>query len=266
MAAPINKPSEAETEDWLVTYADAITLLMAFFVMMLTFAEFDIPAYQEAVEAIKAQVGNKEKEDSPVQTLKLDVEDVVYNMQADQVVTVSIDDKGVIIELASSAFYKSGTAQFREQAKPVLEKIALTLSAPKYRLYTIEAEGHTDDDPINTPIFPSNWELSAGRAAGVVRMFEAMDLDSGRMIAEGFADTQPKVPNREEDGSPIKENQATNRRVVIRVFPMNLNDQEKYFENTEIRQIGKAPPPTEAPAEAPTTDAAPATDAMPATN
>lgn len=233
-----------ELEDWILTYADAITLLMAFFVMMLTFAEFDIPAYQEAAEAIKAQVGNREKEDSPVQTLKLDVEDVVYNMEADQVVTVSIDGRGVVIELASSAFYRSGTAQLRAQAIPVLKKIALTLSAPKYTEYVIEVEGHTDDDPIKTKVFPSNWELSSGRAAGVVRFLGTQGLDTGRMVASGYSDTRPKLANRDDQGQRIRENQAANRRTVIRVYPMNQSTKEKYRENLEKRRVKRPEPDT----------------------
>ena len=123
MAAPAPpEPDIKEQEDWLITYADAITLLMAFFVMLLTFAEYDIPAYQEAAAAIKEEVGGV-VEVSEMLGLKMDVEDVVYNMQADQVVNVEMDKDGIVIELASSAFYKPGSAEIREQAMPVLEKI-----------------------------------------------------------------------------------------------------------------------------------------------
>ena len=91
MAAPAPpEPDIKEQEAWLITYADAITLLMAFFVMLLTFAEYDMPAYQEAAAAIKDEVGGG-VEVSEMQGLKMDVEDVVYNMQADQVVNVDMD-------------------------------------------------------------------------------------------------------------------------------------------------------------------------------
>ncbi|MCK5445688.1 MAG: hypothetical protein KAI73_08695, partial [Rhodospirillaceae bacterium] len=113
-----------ETDDWLTTYADAITLLMAFFVMLLTFAEFDVPAYQEAASAIKKNIGDGDKDaKSDIQSLKIDVEDVVFEMQADQVVDVKLDKKGVVIDLASGAFFQPGTAQLNEAAIPVLEKI-----------------------------------------------------------------------------------------------------------------------------------------------
>jgi len=228
MAAPKPQPAAEEGEDWLVTYADAITLLMAFFVMMLTFAEFDIPAFQEAAEAIKANIGQKEKEASPLQLLKIDMQDVVYNLDADRVVTVTQDNKGIVIELSSSAFYKSGTDEIREQAYPVLEKMALTLNAPKYLNYMIEIEGHTDDDRINTARFPSNWELSAGRATQVVRFFTRQEVHAERLVAVALAATRPKLPNRDENGAAIKENQAVNRRIAVHVNPMSF-DQIKEF-------------------------------------
>ena len=230
-------PVEEEKEDWLVTYADAITLLMAFFVMLLTFAEYDIPAFQEAAEAIKANIGQKEKTDSPIQLLKIDVEDVVYNMQADQVVKVSQDDKGIVIELSSTAFYKPGSAEMREQALPVLDRMADVIKAPRYLTYIIEVEGHTDDDPIHTARFPSNWELSAARATTVIRFFIERGMDAERMKAVGLAETRPKVPNRDPEGQPIKENQSINRRVAIRVYPMSLDERQEFLVKIEIKRL-----------------------------
>lgn len=234
MALP-PKQFEEEKEDWLVTYADAITLLMAFFVMLLTFAKFDIPAFEEAKAAIESNIGKKETT-SPIQLLKLNIQDVVYDMQADQVVNVEKDDKGIVIELASSAFYKPGSAEIREEALPVLEKMAQTLQAPKFQPYIIDIEGHTDDDPISTEKFPSNWELSAGRAARVVRFFAEQGIEPVRMKASGLAETHPKAPNRDAEGTAIKENQSKNRRVAVRVYPMSLNQKTEYTRIVEAKQ------------------------------
>lgn len=276
MAIP-PKQFEDDREDWLVTYADAITLLMAFFVMMLTFAKYDIPAFEEAAAAIKTNIG-KQQATSPIQLLKLDIQDVVYDMQADQVVKVEKDDRGIVIELASSAFYKPGSADIREQAMPVLEKIAQTLKAPRYLTYIIDVVGHTDDDPISTESFPSNWELSAGRATRVVRFFAAQGIDSLRMRASGLADTRPKAPNRDAEGKAIKENQAKNRRVAVHVYPMSLKEKNEYMRVLEMKnhpQQGSAAPvpgrpagaavaplpgqatPTPAPVKAPATEGTP---------
>ena len=105
------------------------------------------------------------------------------------------------------------------------------LSSPLYRNFNINVEGHTDDEPIKTIRYPSNWELSSNRAATVVRFIIAESANDTRMDtngqkygveryrlkATGYADTQPKVPNRDASGNPIKANQIANRRVIIRV-------------------------------------------------
>lgn len=214
---PIEEPPEEE--EWLATFADTMTLLMCFFIMLLTFSKYDVPAMEAAVQGIKNQVGDR-KEQSPTSTLKNEIQDIVYEMQADQVIDVTTDDKGVVIELASSAFYRPGSAEFRPEAIPVLNELAKKILSTNFTNYTVEIEGHTDDDPISTPIYPSNWELSAGRASRVVRFLAEKGMEPNRLKAAGFGDTQPKVPNRTADGSPIRENQATNRRVNIRMYPV----------------------------------------------
>ena len=256
MEAP---PEEVEEkEDWLITYADAITLLMAFMVMLLTFSEYDIPAFEEAAAAIQSNLTGKDAT-SPIQLLRIDVQDVVYNMQADQVVKVETDGKGIVIELSSSAFYKPGSAELREEALPVLEKMAQTLLAPRYQTYSIEIEGHTDDIPINTPQFPSNWELSAMRATQVVRMLISQGMEPIRLKATGYADTEPKAPNNDAEGNPVPDNQALNRRVVLRIYPMSLPEREVFYQKLADRERGQAAPAAGQPATPEMPAATPAT-------
>lgn len=235
MAAPLKEEVHEEAEDWLTTYADAITLLMAFFVMLLTFAEFDIPAYEELSSAIANNIGGRDAQTTS-QSLKIDVQDMVYNMQADQVISVGTDEKGVVIELQSSAFFHPGSADIVAAALPVLKDLAATLAAPRYELYNVVVEGHTDDGAINTPMFPSNWELSASRASAVVRLFETNNVDRSRLEATGYADTRPKVANRDLEGQPIPENRATNRRVVLRLHPMSIDERAAYLGAQEYKR------------------------------
>jgi chemotaxis protein MotB len=231
------KEPEAPNEDWLTTYADAITLLMAFFVMLLNFSKINIPMFEEVAAGIKDEIGTGEPQVTPTQMMKIDVQDVVYSMQADEVVNVDTDDQGIVIELASSAFYKPGSADIRPEALPVLQKMGQTLESPRYKTYVVEVEGYTDDDPIHTARYPSNWELSAGRATGVVRLFIEQGMDTARLKASGFAETRPKVPNRDASGAPVRENQAINRRVLIRVYPMSLDERKERLERIEIEQL-----------------------------
>ena len=225
---------EAPVEDnsWMETYADAITLLMAFFVMMLTFAKYDMPAYEAAVNAIKSNISKEEQGPTTTEQMQTDLMDVVYNVEGGQeAMNVKTDDKGIVIELASKAFYKPGSATIKEDSRALLKDMGEMLMAPKYGFFRIDVEGHTDDDPISTRQFPSNWELSGGRATGVVRFLVEMGIDSRRLQATAFAETQPKVPNRDENKNPIRANQEVNRRVVVRVYPMDFADRKK-FEGT----------------------------------
>jgi chemotaxis protein MotB len=251
-AKGMEPPHEEEEEAWLLTYADMITLLMAFFVMLINFTKYDMPAMEEAASAIKNEVKGGEPEKSPAANLKNNIQDIVYEMQADQVVNVTTDDKGVVIELESSAFYRPGSAEFRDEAIPVLTKITQSIMDVKYKGYNMEVEGHTDDDPISTAQFPSNWELSTGRATRVVRFFVGQGMEAKRLKAIGFADTIPKVPNRNAEGAPIRENQAQNRRVNIRMTPsldMQKSAQTRRRSITDLIETTPAVPATGAGAQ-----------------
>jgi chemotaxis protein MotB len=105
----------------------------------------------------------------------------------------------------------------RPEACPILESVAQTQRTPVYSKFKIAVEGHTDDNPITNAHFASNWELSAARATNVVRLFGGAEIPVHRMRAVAFAETQPKVPNRDGTGNPLPENQAKNRRIIIRV-------------------------------------------------
>ena len=235
-----NCPECEEPDDMMTTYADAITLLMAFFVMLLTFSEYDVPAYQEAAAAIANEIGHGEKDaQSDTQTLKIDVEDIVFEMQADQVVDVKLDTKGVVIDLAGGAFFQPGNAKLNEAAVPVLEKITNMIKAEKFKLYNIEVGGHSDPSPISTEMFPSNWELSSARASTVVRFFGTSGIMYEKMRAIGFASTRPKVPNYDLPGEPIPENQQTNRRISIRVYPMSIDEQARFNIKVDLKSMLK---------------------------
>jgi chemotaxis protein MotB len=227
---PAPPEEEPEDESWLTTYADAITLLMAFFVMLLNFSKIDIPSFNEVAAGIKNEIGMGSEESNPIALMQEAFEDVVAEMGADQVVDVQTDGDGnITIELASAAFYKSGSVEFRPQALPVLEKIGELLNAPRFKAYQVEVAGHTDDDPIHTVMYPSNWELSTGRATRIVRYFITLGLDFRRFKAAGYSDTRPKSPNRDKEGNPIVENQLENRRVVLTATPMSLADRAQIF-------------------------------------
>ena len=133
------KSDDAEQEAWLITYADAITLVTLFFLLLLSMANFDPSKYEQAAAGITKEIAGRD-EQSPTALLKIDMQDVVFGMQADQAVEIGSDDRGVVIELASGAFFKPGSADLRDEAVPVLQKMVQTLKVPRYEFYVLEVE------------------------------------------------------------------------------------------------------------------------------
>jgi chemotaxis protein MotB len=206
-----------EDENWLITYADMITLLMAFFVILIAVSSPDAGKSQKVTEALQKAGFVEQVSENPFDTLKEEMEIIIEEQNLEQVVSVEQTDKGIMLELSSSSFYISGSAKFKQEAVPVLKEVADILRDFDYDAYNIIVEGHTDDMPIQSDLYPSNWELSTGRAANVVRFFIASGLKPEIMQASGYADTRPKVPNRDDNDQSIPANQEINRRVNIRI-------------------------------------------------
>ncbi|MEQ8603863.1 MAG: flagellar motor protein MotB [Marivibrio sp.] len=213
--------NDEDGEDWLATYADAITLLMAFFVMLVSFSKVELPLFEQVQAGIKEELGGQVDSDKPIFSLHSKVQQIVEDTDdvPPEAVDVGFDDEGVVIDFASGSFFEPGSAQLTEQAKLILGKLKRELEVPPYDLFFVDAEGHTDDVPISTEKFPSNWELSAARAAAVVRHFIDRGMEPNRLKAAGYADTKPKVPNKDIMEEPIPENRAINRRVTVRLHP-----------------------------------------------
>jgi chemotaxis protein MotB len=206
-----------EDESWLLTYADFITLLMCFFVIILSMSEpkqADVELLQDALEEFNKNTADKAK---PFNDLFDNLQVLIAEMQMESAISVEKTNRGVLLELSASSFYDPGSANFRPEAIPVLEKMAKVLASFDYEDYLCQIDGHTDDAPIQTPQFPSNWELSAVRATTVVRFLIEHGMEKEKMRAAGYADIMPKVPNLDEFGNPIEENRELNRRIVIKV-------------------------------------------------
>jgi chemotaxis protein MotB len=221
-------------DDWLITYADMISLLLCFFVIFFVILSAHKNGHEETPTApVPAQSHNQPLHQSNPAISAFNKPDNSGNSLADEVATrigkpfgaeptpaTAAEPKGdriSLLEITSSAFFGSGSADLSESGKSILRDIAVELKSNQYDGYQIVVEGHTDDTPIATARFSSNWELSTARAAAVVRYFLDQGLPAQRLRAAGYADTQPKVPNRDADGNAIPENQAQNRRVVIQL-------------------------------------------------
>ncbi|MBF0250666.1 MAG: OmpA family protein [Alphaproteobacteria bacterium] len=230
MPPPPPLTEEPEDEDWLTTYADAITLLMAFFVMLASFSKIDLPMFEAVMAGIQQEIGMGAETATTSSEVKLKVETAAFAMGMEQQVEVQKDERGVTVEMASSGFFKPGTAEIKDEAKELLATWSAMFTQEEYKYFQIEVEGHTDDDPISTPQFPSNWELSAARAAAVVRFMEEKTVHRFQLKVSGLGSSHPKVPNRDQDGEPISINQAKNRRVIIRLVPMDKKLKDAFLD------------------------------------
>ena len=187
---------------------------------MFFFSKIDLPAFEEAMAGIKKELGKEEAPKRPMFKLQENLDAILEEVQIDQdQVETEFDETGVVIEFESGSFFRPGSADLLPVAEKILLEIAYEHSQSPYDLYFVDVEGHTDDAPINTPRFPSNWELSTARATGVVRFLISADVQSERLKAAGYADVRPKFPNRELFGEPIPENRKKNRRISIRLHP-----------------------------------------------
>jgi chemotaxis protein MotB len=211
-------------ERWLITYADLITLLLAFFIMMYTFSKQDAQKYQEVTSGLKtifsggsgvvkkgsvAAAGVPEglsKEETRKQ-LESEFKGMGTEEKVPENVSVISDERGIVIRIMDKAFFDEGKADLKEGAKKALDRISPIIERLPNHL---RVEGHTDNVPIRTAEFRSNWELSVRRATEVVRyLVDGKEFPPVRISAAGFAEHRPLAPNDKP------ENRARNRRIEI---------------------------------------------------
>lgn len=222
---------------WLVSYADFITLLFAFFVVMYAISSVNEGKFKILSAALTSTFGkvNKSEVTSPaseqdallkslvdrrnarvaeqqqkaMQDLTNNINQVMGDLIKNGQVGVLQTNRGIAIEINASALFDQGDAVIQGSAIKILADVANVLG--KIDL-AIEVEGHTDNIPIKTQKFPSNWELSSARASSVVRLFIEQGLPSKRLKALGSADNYPVAPNDTTDG------RARNRRITVAIL------------------------------------------------
>ncbi|MFZ5584392.1 MAG: OmpA/MotB family protein [Thermodesulfobacteriota bacterium] len=213
-----------DTEDWMITFADAVTLLLTFFVLLLSVADLNPHKYEE-IKASMAQAVARHQAETPFTQLSQRLEQLASAGELGQS-ELNATPRGLVLEFTGTTLYEPGSASLKTQALEILRRVARQITAMPGGDYRVVVEGHTDDVPIKTPQFPSNWELSTQRATNVVRYLIQEGVPASRLQAAGFAETRPKAPNRDHMGRPLPENQAKNRRVVIAVSPAGVGQPE----------------------------------------
>jgi len=231
---------------WLVSYADFITLLFAFFVVMYALSSVNEGKYRvlsdSLLTAFRSVTVNQQSEQvvvapfvvpsrpqppvsrterkpaegegdtvERIRRMGESIRQALEPLTRTGQVNISEGAHGITVEIKASLLFPAGETALQPGAQEPLRVIAQIFSAGDF---PVTIEGHTDDVPISTVRFPSNWELSAARASSVVRLFAEAGVDPARLSAVGYADQRPITDNLTEEG------RARNRRVTIRLDAM----------------------------------------------
>ncbi len=207
---------EEDGNEWLVTFADAMTLLLAFFVLLVSISKIDLVTFEQVQAGIARDLGQRTVA-RPAAQLRAQLEAMVDSLGVADAVRVDKYARGITLELASDTFFRRGSAELRPESRTILARISETLVAPRYSKFKIAVEGHTADTKPRIARYATNWDLSGARAANIVHLFTEADIPAARLRAVALADTMPKLPNRDAAGNALPENQAKNRRMVIRI-------------------------------------------------
>jgi len=241
-------PSKVSHDRWLVSYADFITLLFAFFVVLYAFAKADEKRQAQVADAIDSgfralSIAHAMQNRSisshssgsaqpipvpqarvyPAATVRADLEHIRRDLEhrlaaqiANRIVAVQLGRDGLVISLREAGFFDSGSAAPKPETIPTLRQIADALHGTPY---DVRIEGHTDNVPIHNAEFDSNWELSTARAVRITRMFLTLQaIPAQQLSADGFAEYRPVADDRTNEG------RAENRRVDIVVMPHAVLD------------------------------------------
>ncbi|PTS82758.1 flagellar motor protein MotD [Pseudomonas sp. HMWF032] len=242
MARRRHQEEHENHERWLVSYADFITLLFAFFVVMYSISSINEGKYKILSDSLTGVFNQPDRAIKPIpvgderprttepdrslvdedstlsaadslESIANSVREAFGDLIQSEQLKVSGNELWIEIELSSSLLFTSGDAIPNNAAFDIIEKVAKIL-APYEN--PIHVEGFTDNLPIQTAQFPSNWELSAARAASIVRMLSMDGVNPGRLAAVGYGEFQPVADNTTAEG------RGRNRRVVL-VISRNLD-------------------------------------------
>ncbi len=211
-----HRPPEEGVDSWLMSYADMITLLLCFFII---FVSVSVPKQDKITEIADGMSGkfgavmHSTPFKDAVSAMRLAVER--HELYHD--VAIENSTTGMAMELATEKFFVHGSAEFDTANKPKLDELFLILKNSDLVNFAIVIESHTADLPTENGLYPTNWDLSAARAAKIARMMVDEGFPAKQLQAVAMADAHPKVPNRDKDGKAIERNQETNQRVVVRL-------------------------------------------------
>ena len=221
-------------EGWQIIYTGFVLILLCFFIMLCSFSSMQeekiirfVPSFESAVSIFSGGLSFESGKDilnptadivdknSEIADILEELETLKNNLGLPKEINSFLADKGLVMSLSDTVLFKSGVARISEEAIPILEKVGSIITKTAC---DIQIEGHTDNLPINTGGFPSNWELSTARAVNVLRyFFEKAKIPPQKLSAVGYGESRPVFPN------DTPQHRAGNRRVEILLASKNKN-------------------------------------------
>ena len=211
-------------DDWVMTYGDMMSLLLTFFVLIVSFSSMQETKFEQAAASLSEAFGvmanpesviefnepimpnhNPQRDAEVLYEVRSVEKDILDNNLQDQI-EVEVTEDGVLIRINAPFLFTSGGADLRGEPRRFLDKLAGFFNRNPHK---VKIEGHTDDIPINSTRYPSNWDLSAARAVSVARYFQSMGVPPDRIEATGRGEHHPISANDTPEG------RAKNRRVEI---------------------------------------------------
>lgn len=232
---------------WMTTFGDMMTLLLVFFVLLYSFSSMDVEKFKGFISALQNQLGVLEGGQTITPDVNIDagnlghdfaqapenirqimkeLDNYIENNNLGQRVNVENKRKGLVISLTGEILYQLGRAEIRKQGREILTMISdILIDIPN----DIMIEGHTDNLPIRTDEFPSNWELSTARAVNVIKfLIEEKNFDPARLSAAGYSEYRPAAKNK------TAADRAKNRRVEVVVLNSQYQKNKKL--NKPVKQ------------------------------
>ena len=245
----LNKDDHSSGQErWIVSYADFMTLLMAFFVVMYSISSVSEKKYKVLSDTLsgafnhsdnsevlivgegKVEVDIVESIPNITHLISQQLDERFQSLVNDKLVSVNQNEKWLQIELQSTILFDIGGAVLNKSAEKIIGEISSIMS--KY-LNVIRVEGFTDNTPIKNSLYTSNWELSTARATAVVRLMESQGVDPRRLAAVGYGEHQPVASNSTIEG------RSKNRRIVLMIS--TLDDLRPNFSENSITSLKAIP-------------------------
>ena len=240
MARKKKKDDEIRTDGWMDTFADTMTLLLTFFILLYSISAVDSEKLKKLSEALQYSLtGDSSIEEvQSIDDLKVELEkgtkykdlaaklnEIIEKNSLTDEIKIREEERGIVLQVDESILFDSGKAEIKDSSIHVLDTIAKIIQETDNE---IVAEGNTDNVPINSSAYRSNWELSTERALSIVRyLIENKNINPNRISLKGYGEFNPIVPN------DTPENKAKNRRVDILVVEERESKTENKNNNVE---------------------------------